>query len=264
MESRGRAQVADNVTILAGVFNGSPIPRNSPSTPASNPHGVSFPLDTGVLAIAELQWTVPQSSTKTDGGGPLPGTYKIGAWYDSYDFDDQQYDTAGVPLASPASNGIPATHSGNFSLYGVADQMVWRSKDDASRTLSLFIRPMFTPFQDRNPVSASVNAGLNLHAPFPGRNDDVFGVEMGIARLSNGASNADRQAQFYQPAAYTPVRSAETFVEASYLCQIAPWWQIQPDLQYFVNPGGGIANPNRPLQRVKNEFVIGLRTNVTF
>ena len=52
---RGRAQLTDSVTLLAGVFNGSPIPRNSPNAPQSNPHGVSFPLDTGVLAIAELQ-----------------------------------------------------------------------------------------------------------------------------------------------------------------------------------------------------------------
>ncbi len=56
---RGRAQVADNFTVLAGLFNGSPIPKNSPNTPLSNPYGVSFPLNTGVLAIAELQFVFP-------------------------------------------------------------------------------------------------------------------------------------------------------------------------------------------------------------
>ncbi len=30
---RGRAQLTDSVTMLAGVFNGSPIPRDSPNTP---------------------------------------------------------------------------------------------------------------------------------------------------------------------------------------------------------------------------------------
>ena len=53
---RGRAQLTDSVTVLAGVFNGSPIPFDSPNTPRSNPNGVSFPLDTGTLAIAELQY----------------------------------------------------------------------------------------------------------------------------------------------------------------------------------------------------------------
>ena len=30
---RGRAQLTDSVTVLAGVFNGSPIPLDSPNTP---------------------------------------------------------------------------------------------------------------------------------------------------------------------------------------------------------------------------------------
>ena len=117
---RGRAQLTDSVTVLGGVFNGSPIPRDSPSTPTSNPHGVSFPLDVGTLAIAELQYAYGSSAQgKANADGPLPGIYKIGAWYDSYKFDDQQTDTIGLPLASPLSNGNPATHHGDFSLYGV-------------------------------------------------------------------------------------------------------------------------------------------------
>src|SRR6185437_2802920 len=42
---RARAQLTDRVTVLGGVFNGSPIPRDSPDAATSNPHGVSFPLD---------------------------------------------------------------------------------------------------------------------------------------------------------------------------------------------------------------------------
>ena len=128
--------MTDNVTVLAGLFNGSPIPRNSPNTPASNANGVSFPLDTGVLAIAELQFTFPASSGSSEGGNqsPLPGTYKLGAWFDSDNFPGQQYDNMGVPLASPTSNGVPATHHGDFSIYGIIDQMIWRSKDDTTAT----------------------------------------------------------------------------------------------------------------------------------
>jgi porin len=263
---RGRAQVTDNVALLAGVFNGSPIPRNSPNTPVSNPYGVSFPLNTGVLAIAELQFTFPGSggSAKRGDESPLPGTYKLGAWYDSGNFNDLQYDNMGVPLASPASNGVPVIHHGDFSIYGIIDQMIWRSTEDTNRNLNVFIRPMFTPLQDRNLVSASFGAGFTLHGPFPGRDTDTFGVETGVAWASSGASGYDRQLQFYQPTVYTPVRSAETFVEATYQVQVTPWWQIQPDVQYFVNPGAGIVNPNDPTQRIKNELVVGLRTNITF
>jgi porin len=263
---RGRAQVTDNLTVLAGLFNGSPIPKNSPNTALSNPYGVSFPLNTGVLAIAELQFMFPGSGVSAKGGneGPLPGTYKLGAWYDSESFNDLQYDNMGVPLASPASNGVPLTHHGDFSIYGIIDQMIWRSKDDSSRSLNVFIRPMFTPLQDRNLVSASFGAGFTLHGALPGRDNDSFGAETGIARASNGASGYDRDLQFYQPSAYTPVRSAETFVEATYQVQVTPWWQIQPDIQYVFNPGAGIADPEDPTQKIKNEFVVGLRTNITF
>jgi len=60
------------------------------------------------------------------------------------------------------------------------------------------------------------------------------------------------------------VRSTETFFEATYQAQVLPSWQIQPDIQYIINPAGGIANPDDPTQKIKNEFVIGLRTNITF
>ena len=262
---RGRVQLSDSVTLLGGVFNGSPIPRDSPNAATSNPNGVSFPLDVGTLAIAELQYSYGSSAQgKANADGPLPGNYKLGAWYDSTKFDDQRIDTIGLPLASPLSNGIPAGRHGNFSLYGVADQMIWRSKDDTSRSLNVFVRPMFTPYPDRNLVSASINAGLALKAPLPGRDSDTFGVEMGTAWASSGASSFDRQMQAFQPLVTTPIRGSETFLEATYQIQVLPSWQIQPDVQYFINPGLGIANPDDPAQRIKNEFVVGLRTNVNF
>ncbi len=263
---RGRAQVTDKVTLLAGLFNGSPIPKNSPDTPLSNPYGVSFPLNTGVLAITELQFTFPGSgaSSKANQESPLPGAYKIGAWYDSENFVDLQYDNAGVPLASLGSSGIPASHHGDFSIYGVADQMIWRSKEDANRNLNLYARPMFTPLLDRNLISFSVDAGLTMHEPILGRDNDTFGLAAGVARVSNSASGYDRDLQFYDPSVYKPVRSAETFLEATYQVQVTPWWQIQPDVQYVFNPGAGIVNRNGPTQKIKNELVIGLRTNITF
>jgi porin len=227
---------------------------------------VSFPLNTGALAIAELQFAFPDSgaSRKASGDGPLPGVYKIGAWYNSYKFDDQQYDTIGLPLTSPLINGAPATHHGNFSLYGVMDQMIWRSKDDTNRSLNVFLRPMFTPYQHRNLVSASISAGFALKAPLPTRDNDIFGVEWGPCGPATARPTSTDIMQFFQPSVYTPIRSSETFVEASYQFQVLPSWVIQPDVQYFINPGLGIANPRDPAQRIKNEIVVGLRTNITF
>ncbi len=262
---RGRAQVTDNVTVLAGLFNGSPIPKNSPNTQLSNPNGVSFPLNTGVFAIAELQYMygVSAASAKASDDGPLPGAYKIGVWYDSYNFSDLQYDNAGVPLGSPASNGIPANHHSDYAIYGAVEQTIWRS-EDPNHTISFDFRPMFTPLQDRNLISFGLNAGLIMHEPFVGRDDDVVGLGMGVARVSNSASGYDKDLNFYDPTIHRPVPGTETFVEATYQVQAAKWWQIQPDIQYVFNPGAGIGNPDHPTQKIKNELVIGLRTNITF
>ncbi len=262
---RGRAHLSDTVAIMAGVFNGSPIPLNAPNTPRSNPNGVSFPLDTGIFAIAELQVTVPaQDPSGKTSDQPAPwATYKLGAWYDSENFSDLQTDIFGAPLASPESDGDPAKKQGNFALYSVADQTLWRSAD-GNRSLNAFIRPMFTTLQDRNEIAFSVNGGLTVRGPIAGRSGDTFGLGFGVARLSSGVAGYDRQMQVYEPDVFTPVRSTETFFEATYQIQALPSVQIQPDVQYVTNPGGGIPNPNWPTQTIKNEWVLGLRTNITF
>ena len=59
------------------------------------------------------------------------------------------------------------------------------------------------------------------------------------------------------------MRSSETVIEATYQAQIKPWWQVQPDVQYIVNPGGGVLAPGTS-RRVRGAAVLGLRSVVTF
>jgi porin len=259
-----RARVHEgDFTFLAGVFNGSPVYNNVGDPQKQNCCGVSFPLNGGVLAIAELQYATPTSGDKASGGGPLPGTYKIGFWYDSEKFADLRYDTAGLPLGNPANNQTSASHSGDYAFYAVADQMIWRAAN-SDRNLNVFLRPIFTPLEDRNLISFGLNAGLTLHEPIDGRKDDTAGLGMGIAQVSSGASGFAEDIAFYTPKIFSPQRTAETYLEATYQYQVTGWWQLQPDIQYFFNPRGGIADPNDPTRKIGNELVIGLRTNITF
>ncbi len=250
---RGRYQVSDAVTVLGGVYSGSPLPWGSDGSQESNPYGVKFPVN-GVLAIAELQYTINGGvgGDKPDANGPLPGTYKLGGWYDSLPFDDQQFDQFGVPLASPASNGVPATHNGDYSIYAIADQTIYRTKDGV-RNVTAFIRPMFTTMQDRNLVSFSVNGGLTVHQPFEGRANDVLGLGFGVVQVSSGAANADQDMQIYQPDVFTPVRTSETFLEATYQAQVLPSVVVQPDIQYIMNPApGSQTRTTRPRRSTTN------------
>jgi porin len=259
---RARAHPTDSLTVLAGLFNGSPVFHHFGDPQQQNPSGTSFPLNGGVLAIAELQYAYSRAKAGED--GPLAGVYKLGFWYDSEKFADLRYDAAGARLASPASSGAAATHRGDYAIYGVVDQTIFRFKDDANRNLNFFLEPSFTPLQDRNLVSFSLNGGLTMHEPFVGRQNDVAALGFGRVQIGAGASGFDQDKAFFNPGVYTPVRSSETFVEATYQYQAAPWWQIQPDFQYVFNPGGGIVDPDAPTRKVKNEAVIGVRTNITF
>jgi porin len=263
---RLRARPIDPLTFLVGVFNGSPVRNNIGDPQMQNPSGTSFPLNGGVLVIAEMQYSYPSLGTMlyADQPEPLARTYKLGAWYDSESFADQQFDNAGLSLANPASSGVPLQHHGDFSVYGIADQLVWVDPEETDRTINLFARLLGAPQADRNLITFSMNVGLTFHEPFLHRDDDTFAIGMGYAKVSGATAALDRATGFYDPGTYVPVRGGETYLEITYQYQVTPWWQLQPDLQYVFNPGGGIANPNAPTQRVGNELVLGLRTNILF
>jgi len=263
--ARLRYRPSDSVTVLAGLFNGSPVPNNNGDPQQVNPSGTSFPLNGGALYIAEIQYAYPSLGTmiSPDEGEPLARLYKLGVWYNTELFADQRYATDGLSLANPANNGIPISHRGNFSAYALADQMLWRDPAEADHNLNVFVRAMATPYGNRNLIGFSLNAGLTLHEPFNHRDDDTFGVGMGYTSVTAQASGYTQDVGYYS-GIYYPVRTNETFVEMTYQYQVTPWWQLQPDVQYVFNPGAGVPNPNSPGSRVKNELVLGLRTNILF
>jgi porin len=262
---RFKARPIDPVTLLVGVFNGSPVKNGVTGDPQlANASGTSFPLNGGALIIAELQYSYPSlgSMLYADQSEPLARVYKIGFWYDTERFADLRYDNTGLSLASPLSTGIPQQHRGDYSIYAVADQLVWVDPQEGDRTINLFARAMGTPEQDRNLIDFSLNAGMVFHEPFLHRDDDTFGIGMGFAQVSGSAAGLDQDTGILT-GAYTPVRSSETYAEITYQYAVAPWLMLQPDIQYVFNPGGGIAN-NSDTARVKNELVLGVRTNILF
>jgi len=245
---RLRIRPINSLTFLAGVFSGSPAPNNNGDSQQENRSGTSFPLNNGALIIAEMQYSYPSvgSMVSADQSQALSGTYKLGFWYDTENFADQE-DTDVV-------------HKGNYSVYAVMDQMLWNdpSDEDGDRGISFFARAMGTPEVDRNPIDFSMNAGFTFHEPIPHRGDDTFGIGMGYAHVSDRLDDSDQLNGM-------PVQSGEAFVEATYQYELTPWCQLQPDFQYVFNPGGGIINPDSSSgQKIKDEAVIGLRMNILF
>jgi porin len=261
---RLRGKPLDSVTVLAGVFQDNPPGgrfNDDPQTLGSSAWGGNFLnlASTGALFIAEAQYAANQSGNDNRG---LPGTYKLGAWFDTAPFLNPRFDTAGLSLAAPNSTGVPQMVPTNFSIYGVVDQAIWRSSANSSQVLSIFLRPMGAP-DDRNLISFSVNGGATLNAPFQGRDKDTLGVGFGMARVSSFDSALAQDTAFYTGTPI-PIRSTEIFIEATYQYQVTPWWQLQPDFQYFIRPGAGVPDPNDPTRRLGDEAVFGLRSTVTF
>jgi len=236
-----REHATESLTLLAGLYSGSPIRGTAADAQKSDHNGLVFPLN-GALVLAEVQYAYPSLSTvvNADETEPLARTYKLGFWFDSKKAPDQRVDAAGLSLADPASNGVPRQDRGDYAFYGVADRMIWRDYDEPDRTVTVFVRAMGTPQQDRNLIAFSLNAGLAVHEPLLGRDDDVFGIGMGTTRVGRSARALDRDLAA-QDSGFHPIRRDETYVEVTYQYEVTPWLQLQPDAQYVFNPGGGLA-----------------------
>jgi len=254
---RAQYQLTENTTLIGALFNSDPARPGSGDPQLRDKGGVAFRMNDHVLAFGELWYTINQG----ENAAGLPGTYKLGAWYDSGHFNDQSRDTNGRSLADPASNGVPRAHSTGFAVYDVVDQMIWRRPGTTKSGIGVFVEAIGAPAAF-NFSNIFVAAGISWTEPFTGRSSDVFGL--GVSYL--GISPAKRRFG-NDVIAFTgngsPYSSNETVIEATYLCQVTPWWTLQPDLQYVVNPGAAIptAAASKPL---KNVLVGGIHTAITF
>lgn len=247
---RVRGQITPSLTALAGVFDGDPL-GNDPD----NLRGTNFNLHNGTLFIGELQYAINQPSDGEMVGADsnkLPGTYKIGVWYNTL------LENTALAGEDPS---ITSTHHGNYSIYAVADQMIWRPDPDEPRSIGVFARVMGAP-GDRNLVSFSGNLGVVMKAPFKGRDNDSVGLAVTYIKVGSHAHDLDLANLAASGGPYG-VRTSETALEATYIYQATPWWQIQGDAQYTFNAGAG-QNPSDPTVPLRNTFVVGVRTTITF
>ncbi len=254
---RVRARPTDRITTLVGVFNGSPAGLRPGDPQRNDPSGTNFDVSSGALVIGEVQYAV---NREKDAKG-LPGTYKLGAWYDSNRFADAALQSAATAQSPGVLAGLQASKRGNMSIYGTLDQLVFRPSPDSTGGLGVTGRAMAAP-DDRNLVDLFVQGGVTYKGPFA-RDNDTMGIGVEWARIGSRARAGDA-ATAVATGSFVPVRSSEAVIEATYQAQVEPWWQVQPDFQYIFNPGGGLLDPARPTRRIGDAAVLGIRSVLTF
>lgn len=239
-----------NLNLMAGLWNGDPVgPCPDDLDPGQcNEDGFDFRLKDPPLAIAEAAYSYNKESG-------LAGTVKIGGWRHWGDFDDQRRDDAGGLQA--VSDGNPLQRDKNYGIYGVIDQMLFRLPGDGDRSVSMFARVAGSP-EDRNQIDFYIDGGLVIAGPFASRPSDVLGVALAYSGISEDASGLDRDS------GAAIVRDHETVLEISYTAEIVSGLTLQPDFQYFWNPGGRVEDPARPGKAVEDAAVFGLRTSVSY
>ncbi|NQU25561.1 MAG: carbohydrate porin, partial [Candidatus Nealsonbacteria bacterium] len=153
----------------------------------------------------------------------LPGEFHAGVWYHNGQFGDLD----GSPI-----------HTGNHGVYLGADQAVFRENGDDGEDdqgLSAFVQYGWSR-EDRSEIPHYLGGGLVYKGLIGTRDEDRIGVAVAHAVFSDLLVG----------------RSAETNVELFYKLQLAPYFSIQPDLQYVASPSG----------IYRDAFVAGLRVEV--
>ena len=120
---RVRFDPQPSLSLLTAVFNGDPAGPGTGDPQARDPYGLNFRASDPPLWIGEAQYKYNQEKQV----GELPGVLKLGGWYHTGTFDDVRFGTDRLSLAF--GNGIPAMLSGNWGVYGVLDQQIWRLSD---------------------------------------------------------------------------------------------------------------------------------------
>ncbi len=223
------------LSFQVGVYGG-----DSGGSQDQNNHGTNFNLRSGdgALVFGEVAYTVNQSP----GDRGLQSTYKLGSFVHTGSrnfstFDSQARNVLGV--------GPIKDRGTNFGVYGIADQQLYKA---GGRTVSAFARVGGAP-SDSNFVNFYADGGFNFTGFVPRRLLDVAGLALAYSSVSGDFSDGQR-------AQGLPGFSNETVLEATYRVNLAPWWSVQPDLQYVFNPSGQDGS--------HDALVLGVRTSVAF
>lgn len=239
---RLRLDPCEHAYFQVGAYDGNPDRRHS---------GTDFELSNDEGALLYFELGLKRNQTKDATG--LPGNLKLGGYYhtdDFYDMYEGSYAAVDNYLATLGAPGLgvfpnPRTRQGNFGLYFLVDQTLWREStaDDAARQgLTGFFRVAYAP-EDRNLTSFGIDGGLVYKGAIPSRDWDTIGLGASYLEMSGDVTRAQRDINgiltgFGLAPAFSALADYEAAIELSYKAQLTAWWTMQLSLQRTMHPGG--------------------------
>ena len=211
--------------------------------------GVAFnqPTDSEAPGSTKAKETVP---VKARG---LAGRYMIGGSWHTDEFTDVR-DLVLSDSGSAAAPAIVGEKKGDWSIYCVADQEIWREAGSDTDGVGVFARAVFTP-EGRNLIQCSAEAGAVYRGLLQSEGRDALGLGVACYCLSERYADAVQETR-REGLSTSRDPDYEAVVELTYSYQIAAWWSIQPDLQWIIHPGGSA--------EIDNALVVGLRSSIAF
>src|SRR6266446_6499903 len=197
-----------------------------------NPTGLVPQFNGGPLSVFEIGFTPGKKASSVRAFDNVEtrkgysGLYQFGASYNPGEFK--------------TATGKP--ESGNYLLYWMASQALWRIDPDGARGLDATIAYDWSP-PDINRNNTLLAAGLRFNEPLPLRIHNTMSLGYVQNRLS----------QQFVPHG-TPPWKPEHGVEFNTLLDVAPMLLLQPVIQYYANVGG----------RTQHAVVFGFRVKVEF
>jgi len=264
---RVKAAVSDNITAFGAVFNGNAARPGDGDPQLRDNHGLAFRVNDAPWIIGQVRWDYDIDI----GSRPLAGNFTPGAWQHFGQFDDQRFTAQGLSIADPSGTGIAAKLRGNFGIFAVVEQTLYRPPSVTEKGVSAslpgvtaFGRIAYSP-PDRNLIDLYLDGGIGFVGFVPGRPLDRFGMAVAYMRISGADRNLDRDTQFFSGLP-SPMRSNETLLELIYEAHMKPGWLLAPYFQYVFRPSGGIPNPTDPggLSRIGDAAVFGLTSTLRY
>jgi porin len=114
--------------VQAGVYDGNP-DRFGDGT------RINLHEEEGALAYFEAGYRLNSATGDTG----LPGNYKVGAWYHTDDFFDME-----TTLMSMVTGQTPEMHSGDWGVYLLVDQTLYRENEPDQDPCSSGVGPGFS------------------------------------------------------------------------------------------------------------------------